>query len=81
MKYLEEVTKQTSEDMRKPANVGKLDTYERAIIHEYMHVDMFKFREHSKVTTLPRQSDLTPVSRGRGSNTVRKLRHGYARLR
>jgi hypothetical protein len=38
-------------DPKTPAQIGGLDTYERAIVHEFMHVGMFSYRNKSELFT------------------------------
>lgn len=44
LKHLEERMK----TRRGPDWIGSLDTYERTLVHEYMHVDWISTREHSQ---------------------------------
>jgi hypothetical protein len=53
LKYLEE---RSNGDKKSYADIASLETYERVIIHEYMHNDLMKFQPgHSKFIGLARQ--------------------------
>jgi hypothetical protein len=45
LRYLEE---RTNGQRDSAAGIASLVTYEHAIVHEFMHVDIFKYKKHSK---------------------------------
>jgi hypothetical protein len=50
LRYLEE---RTNERRSSAAGIASLITYEHAIVHEFMHVNIFKYKKHSKYSIFP----------------------------